>query len=361
MNPVTIYTLDAREHVLLETMTNHLKLTTAQVYKEINNQLLELKEVLKEKGLAYEDVKNALVPQTNRNEVGFVFDSNIAGTSYGDVVFDKLIPLLDKNSTTSILCGDYIGGNRHFSLLKHLFFAAIETHIEIDYKYHDQFFIVYLNNLSDEQFQLLREGLKSLPAFVGYFDLSYASPLKTIISGMLVRAYVKCKKTVINAAEGNEDVNMRGYAFEKSGYRVIGVDDINYGLFLSYKIEREIFPGFEADGNFSINAISENVFEITDFSLLIEEPKLGYLKENKSGSMGRVGFDKFSTEELSDAIGRKIKDNYIYNLTYLPEHGTLKFNIIIEVLRTDKNKPMKMLVSLEYMPEKKTLRLLTMF
>lgn len=361
MSPITVYTLDAREHVLLETMTKHLKLTNAEVYKEINSQLFELKEVLKEKGLAYEDLKNALIPQANRNEIGFVFDSNLAGTSYGDAVFDKLIPLLDKNSTTSILCGDYSGGNRHASLLKALFFDAIETHIEIDYKFHDQFFIVYLNNMSDEQLRLLIDGLKLLPAYVGYFDLSYASPLKTIISTMLVRAYLKCKKIIINAAEGNEDVNMRGYAFEKSGYRVVGIDDINYGLFLSYKIEREVFPGFETDVNFSINAISENVFDIADFSLLIEEPKLGYLKENKSGSMERVGFDQFSTEQISYAIRRKIKENYIYNLTYLPEHGTLKFNIIVEQPRTDKNKPMKMLVALEYMHEKKTLRLLTMF
>lgn len=92
-------------------------------------------------------------------------------------------------------------------------------------------------------------------AYVGYFNLTYASPIKTVLSSILVRAFLKHKKVIINPTETDVDENSTFFPFEENGYRVIGIDVLSYGLFLSYKIEREVFPGYEADNRFSINAL----------------------------------------------------------------------------------------------------------
>src|ERR1043165_9625560 len=97
---------------------------------------------------------------------------------------------------------------------------------------------------------------------------------------------------ILNASEENEDVNMTGYPFEPSGYNIKGIDDLAYGLFLSYKIEREIFSGYETDTLFSLNAITENVLDISDFRLVIEENKLGYLLKEKLDNLERAGLAK---------------------------------------------------------------------
>ncbi len=51
----------------------------------------------------------------------------------------------------------------------------------------------------------------------------------------------------------------------------------------------------------------------------------------------------------------------IYNLSFLENFNTMKFNIIIEVPRFGPHKLMKLLLALEYKPEQRTLRLITMY
>jgi hypothetical protein len=218
-----------------------------------------------------------------------------------------------------------------------------------------------LNNLSDSHFLNIHDGLKKFEGYVGYFDLSYSSLIKIKISTILIRLLLKNKLTILNCSEANEDVNTSGYPFEEYGYNFKGIDDILYGVFLSYKIEREIFPGFETDTLFSLNAITQNVLDISDFELLIEENKLAYLLNEKTGSLERAGMASLAIDQLELLIKNKIRSNYIYNLSYLPKSETIKFNILIEVSRSDTGGPMKLTVALEYIAKTKFLRLITMF
>lgn len=357
-----IFTLDAREHTFLEVIKGHFNLTSVDIYQEIQRLFDNLLSTLSEKKISYQDLKNALVPRSDRNEIAFVFDTSlIKSPLYGYEVFKILIPLLEKDSTNSILCGDYIGEEKFREFLKLIFFEHIEAHKKINYLHHGLFYIVYINNLSDRHFFKLNEGLKTLDGYVGYFNLSYSSSIKTFLSSILARPFLKNKTTILNASEGDEDVNMTGYSFEPNGYNLKGIDDLYYGLFLSYKIEREIFSGYEDDTLFSLNAITENVLDISDFKLLIEESKLNYLLREKTDNLERAGVAGLSITELELLIKNKISNNYIYNLSYLPDSKTIKFNILIETLRKDNNMPMKLTVALEYKALEKTLRLITMF
>lgn len=222
------------------------------------------------------------------------------------------------------------------------------------------FYIVYINNLSEEQFSIIHEGLVSFEGYVGFFNLTYSSPLKSILSSGLVRAFLKNKKIIINATEDSEDVNMTSYPFENFGYKIVGVDDILYGIFLSYKIEREVVYGIERDTMFSLNAISSNVFDIYEFDLEIEEKKLDYLLREKADNMNRAGLSILSKSEFEAILRDRLNRNYIYNLSYLSEFDLLKFNIIVEILMND-NRLMKLLVALEYKFAEKKLRIITMF
>ncbi|MEO6981371.1 MAG: hypothetical protein ABI113_23450, partial [Mucilaginibacter sp.] len=60
-------------------------------------------------------------------------------------------------------------------------------------------------------------------------------------------------------------------------------------------------------------------------------------------------------------IKSKLNSNYIFNLCFLPQHGTIKFNIMLETVQRISNKPMKLTLALEYIAKDKILRLITMF
>ena len=141
----TIYTIDARDNILLEVMKSHLGLDENRIYIEINNSLKYLISVLKNKGINYKDLKSALVP-SEKKEIAFVFDTNkIESDWYGLPVMSSIIPLLEENSSLSILVGDYIGSNKIAKRLYSEFIENINTTKEVDYSHHSQFYIVYLS------------------------------------------------------------------------------------------------------------------------------------------------------------------------------------------------------------------------
>lgn len=358
----TIYTLEARDHGFLDTLKSHYKLDTATIYYQINKVFKDMVSVLEKKKIGYLDLKNALVPQSDRKEIAFVFDTNqIRSTWYGNEVFSILIPLFDLKSCHSVLTGDLIGRKGIEDNLKSEFLATITLDKQIAYQYSEAFYIVYINNLSSTQFSNIHTGLKQLNAYVGYFDLTYSSFMKTYLSVTLIRLFIKYRKTIIAGYEDGEDINVSGYAFEKNGYVCKNVESLYYELFLSYKIEREVYKGFEADTTFAINAITDNVFDISDFSILIEDAKLNYLLTAKKDNLVRAGFSTLTVQELQELIKTKINSNYIYNLRFRSDSQTLMFTIIIESIRIDKMIPVKLTVGLEYIPTQKILRVITLF
>jgi hypothetical protein len=366
MTVKTIFTLDARDNIFLDVIKNRYNLDHSIIYSVINDSFKKCISILEQKNINYQDLKNSLVPRSDRNEIAFVFDRNrIDSSSYGFNVFSKLIPLFSKESCNSVLCGDYIGDNKRKDKLKFSFYEHIKSDKQINYINHNQFYIVYINNLSDKMVATFNDGLKQFNPYVGYFDLTYSSFLKTYLSTILVRLFIKSKTIIIAGHEDDrnneEDVNVSKYPFEKNGFKCKSIQSMYYSLFLSYKIERKVYEGFESDTNFAINAISENVLDISDFTILVKEDKLRYILNEKADNLERAGITNLTLDELEIIIKAKIRSNYIYNLSFLKQSGTLKFNILIETKRTDTNKLMKLVVALEYMPMDKILRLITMF
>src|SRR5579872_5033018 len=122
----TIFTIDARDNIYLEAAKDVLKLNENTIYDEINGLFRDLIITLSSKKIKYQDLKTALTPSNSRNEIAFVFDTlQIESSWYGLPVFKAFFPLLDKQSTNSVLVGDYIGDDKIAVKLRSAFFENI--------------------------------------------------------------------------------------------------------------------------------------------------------------------------------------------------------------------------------------------
>lgn len=363
MSEKTIFTINARGNIFLEVTKKYFSLNDKVMHSEISGMFNELIKLLNLKGIQYKKLKSCLVPKNDRKEIGLAFDSTkIESNRYGHQVFSKLIPLLHKNSTHSILCGDYIGDNKLQNDLFFQFYCELNQVNEFKYQHSTQFFIVYINNLSENMFEKLVSDLETFKPFIGFFDLTNQSFMKSYLSTILANGFIKNNKTILveheDDRDNSEDINLIGYPFEESGYKVRSIQGIYYGVFLSYKIEREVFKGFESDTNFSLNSISPIVTEIEEIE--IEDKKFEYLRTVKKGKLKKANLINYSKNELIDLIKNKINSNYIYNMTDLKLYNVFKFDILIELLNVF-NEVIKVTIGFEYIPKEKKLRLITLY
>lgn len=359
----SIHTVNARGNIFLEVMRDHFDLSPAIMHREIQGMRNQVVRSLEAKGIAYDDLKPALVPDRKRKEIALIFDSSkIASGWYGLEVWKQYMPLFEMQSKHSVLEGDYIGGSQD-----RLYEAMVETVQFVkptEWVYSNQYHIVYINNLSPAMFEQFASALIDYPPYVGYADTSYASPFKWVLAGTLCHVFIKHGKLIIQGHEDDrvdaEDVNMIGYPFEDLGYECRSIMGTYEGVLLSYKIERPVIPGFETDTEFSLNAVTATPSTLDGFEVEVEEAKMGYLKSAKSGSIEKARLSDVSSAELAKLIGSKIAGSYLYNLSFEAEHNTTKFNVIIELPFEDAD-PVRLLAALEYKPDDRKLRLITLY
>jgi hypothetical protein len=359
-----IFTLNARGHIMLEVMRDYFKMSNPRVRAEIQDIHRATQEALAAKGIKYADLKAALVPSADRHEAAFLFDSKAIESSwYGCEVIQQILPLLDERTTQSVLCGDLLGDDQR------LIFEILEESLVLSRSFEFQhgtlLFCVYINNLSEAALRRLNEQLAAFPAYIGYIPTTFASRAKTYLSLILVNDFLKSGQRVIMGHEddrpNDENVNMVGYPFEKFGYQVFSLQSSYFDIFLSFKIERAVYKGFEVDTEMAINAISDQVLPLQEFTVVLEEAKHDYLLTEKGRKLRKAGIAHLDRESIASLIKSKIAASYIYNLDYLREYNVIKFNLMIEVDRSDGGYPTQMTASLEYKPEEKVLRLLTLY
>lgn len=295
--------------------------------------------------------------------MGLIFDtSKIEDSFYGYYIFEKIIPLFNKNSSHSVLCGDYIGENYIQTELISNFIREINLQKKFKYIHSSQFFIVYINNLSSQMFKHFILKLKEFDSYIGHFDLTNQSVIKSYLSNILINSFIKYKETIVMAheadRENSENINITGFPFEENNYQVKSIQDLYFDLFLSYKIEREVYIGFETDLDFSLNSISPIISNFEEIE--IADEKIQYLKRIKTGKMKKINLINSSKEELIEIIKSKIKSNYIYNMTELKLHDVLKFDIIVE-LKNSFKEIVKVTIGFEYLPKHSKLRLITLY
>ena len=363
----TIFTLNARDNIVLD--LTYKDSSQKVIYEELLNNVFDMFiESLESINIDYKKLKNSLIPSKERNEIALIFDVSKSGFSVYDYnILSKVLPLLEKQSTHSFLVGDFIGDHSRKEMLHSLFYEHINQINSTIYQYHNQYFLVYINNLSKTMLQNLIEGLQKYDYFTGYFDVTYSSKIKTYLSTILVPKFIKHKLMLVSLEPFDTDiideivVDNLACDYEELGFTCKYVHSTFYHIFLWYKIERKIIKNLETDINFSLNTLSSSFIDLADCDFEIEPSKLNYLFKEKTDNIERAGLLNLSVEEFTERIKEKIESNYIYNLSFLEKYNTLKFNILIEVSRINSNKLMKLLIALEYKPKERKLRLITMY
>jgi hypothetical protein len=206
----TIHTLEARSNVLLEVTQRRFKLTDPQVFQMIQGLLQPTVDILARKGILYENLRNVLVPSRHQHDRALVFNYTKFDTGmYGQDVVHRLMPLLRRDSSHSLLFGDWLNGER-----SHMAFGnwlegspdAIGTvNVDLSHERYSPYYFAYLNNLTDADVVRLEQGFMGHPAYIGSLDLDFDSPVKTYLSTCLVRDFIKHQKFIIKGHEDDRD------------------------------------------------------------------------------------------------------------------------------------------------------------
>jgi hypothetical protein len=359
----TIYTLNVRDHVMLPVIRDHFHLASASLHHEIRRLHQDTVLALRAKGVNYVDLRSGLTPAADKNEAGFIFDSTIAESGwYGPEVMSRILPLLDPRSTHSVLHGDLLGEDQR--LIYEILSETMVLSKSLTFKHSALLFCVYINNLSDTALARLHEELSSYAPYKGYIPATFASRAKIYLSSTLGGAFLKFGSQVLLGHEDDrpneENVNLSPYPFERHGYNVLSIQSTNYSLFLTFKIERPVFDPNEDDASFSINSMSSAIIPLNECSVLLEDAKYGYLATEKLGKLAKAGLASLGRDQLTAILKAKITSNYIYNLTYMVEHDVMKFNVMLEVSHPGGGYPTRLIAALEYIPEDRLVRVITL-
>jgi len=356
-----IWTLDSRDYQFLPMMEEYWRLSTPQVRGLILEMHAELIRMLQASGLDYSSFRNSLVPQGHKLERAFIFKTTLIDEDwYGGAIARQLTPILDSDHHCSILSGDLIFSDQRVARTA-LNNAGI-FHRSFDDVNTAMLHAIYVNNLTETRAENIHEKLKSYTPYIGYVPTKYSSTAKELMSLVLSTTYLKAGRRWLCESEDEVTMghsNVPGWPLSEYGYTCHSVPLHYWGSFLSYKIERAVYPGDENDTRLALAAISETPTDLTGFQVEVEPAKAEYLRLNKGGSLARAGLEDLTTEELETMIRDRIRRNYIYNLEY--KHEKSFFNIMLEIRIKKFATPTKLLASMEYQPGHNKLRLVTLF
>lgn len=359
-----IHTLNLRDHIMLPLVRDQFELSPKALHAGIKELHLQTVEALRQKGMDYAKLRTALTPSSDKHEAGFLFDSAAAASfSYGREAMHCVLPVLNRDSNHSVLHGDLLGNDQ--KLIFQILQESIVLTRTFALRHSSQLFCVYLNNLSDSALLKIHQALASSKAYVGYVPATFATRAKIYLSTTLGGAFLKHGSRIILPHEDDrsdkENVNLTSYSFEDYGYKTISLNGMNYSLFLNFKLERPIFDLNEDDASFSVNAMSDMIIPLNECDILLDEAKHMYLKSNKIGKLQKAGISTLERDGLAKLIKSKIMSNYIYNICYREEFNLIKFNVMLEVPHPSGGYPTRLTVALEYLPQNKLLRVLTLF
>ncbi len=366
---IMIYTLNACDYLIYLITKAAFNLSENDVYSMIKQDFSLLNKRLEMKKIKYESLKKALIPnqEKNKNEVCLVFDSSfIDEYNYGYAIFKELIPLFNKDSTYSILVGDYVDSLYNLKESQRILFDNLEENIikcnDSTFKYSGQYYLVYINRINNSEFSNIINGVKQFKWFYGYCVLNNNSKFKSYLSYILTHLCIKNKNVVIgshpNDVNDEQNMNIIGYPFEKNSFKFVSINEDSYGVFLSYKIE-SILPDKD-DVGFSFNALFPKFDSIEKLTINITDGRLDYLNSGSTGKDGilkSIGLYNIEKEKFKRIIFRTICGKYIYCLEH-NQYGDYKFNVCVELPTSNRN-IRKTTIALKYYPNSGEIEILT--
>lgn len=357
------YSIDTRDLMTWEVIYNAFHMTGPEINKEINVLYDEMLGKLKEAKLEYSDFKNVLVPRRNKTEACFIFDSEKTDDSsfYGYEILNKMLPSILEQNNVAVFIGDII-------------YTKLEGIIQIQNELHNNFpdrdfsqdnelnkyFVVYLNNLTPNKLNLIKERMSTYQAFIGAIDMGTSSFLKNVLSFCLGQEFAKIEKKIITSFPDDDFEHAAGYLHctLPNGYEIIPMNEEIYSTFLCYKIARSFYSQDLLDQQFGLSSVTGSFIDLSSFSIEIEDKKLNdYLLTAKAGTLNQANLATLTKETLIKKIEDAINTNTLYHIRIL-SNGVILFFTQIEFVT---NRKVKYILSLEVKISEKKLRVITMY
>lgn len=360
MSQNEIFTIDARDYIFFDVVKD-MGVTDSNFYDYILSSFKTMVDVLKTKNISYTNLKSALVPNANKNEICLFFDASktIDKSVYGVEIMDEVIPLLKEVGTCSVLHGDYIWNKNENKI------STLEESIHyVNYANlrEARIFCVYINNLTENMFESIKAELLNYSVYVGFVDTTRASFVKWYLSSML-SGFIKYKNLIIMGHEddrdNSENVNMTIYPFPKYEFTSVSLQDKFFSPFLSYKIERPVFPGFEIDEEIAFVALSGESDSFVDYSVEITPDKFKHFKTYKKENLQNAGIDDLSRDELCTLLKQNLRKNYIFRFKKAPD-SALCFGTVVELSRKNK-KSYRLTVAMKVDIERKNVNVTSLY
>jgi hypothetical protein len=356
-----LHTLEARDNVMLDVVfAGKQEKSGEEIRQEIVAALATAVRALERRNLRYSDFVTALTPQLQKKEIAFLFDSRQMGNWYGFEAAEAVLPLLDRSSSNSILTGDIVCHDQDLAVRalneKATFWRDVEVRDVL------QLYCVYINNLSPSSFHNLSTNLqRSCAAAIGFVDCTYSSTFKNILATCIGTRYVKRRADFLNShpydSEIDANENGPGWPLETYGYRCWSIDDMSFNLFMNYKIQNSLAPLAFHDGHFSMAAATGIWEDPRSVDIVINPAKLGYLKQEKSGTLSRAGLDDLTEGEIAEQLQQRMAQSYIFNIKWNSDIGYSTFATMLEFER--QGRIVSLRAALRY--EEASLQLVTLF
>jgi len=288
-----IHTLNARGNGMLPFLRDYFSWSDARTFREIQRFHNDLVDILKVKGINYDELRSALTPQPTKHEVAFLFDEQRCGNDVitGVECADALFKLLSPKTTHSILGGEL--NDPMDRIARKLLDEVAIVAKDLSFTHPCFCYVLYVNNLTQEAVATIHEGLKAHKAYLGYVPCTYASMAKSFISLGLVNLVIKHGKTVILGHEddrpNSENYNLHLHDYTALGLKLKSFQSIYFDTFLAYKPERMVLEETDDDLEIALRSMSKEVAPLIDFTVFIESNKFdNYLKTAKLGKLKRA-------------------------------------------------------------------------
>jgi hypothetical protein len=363
MDDIVVHTIEARDNFLLQFMQDRFRLGDVDMNRFLVQSLRETTSALQSRGIDYAALRWALTPRANRQELALLFDlGQVADAWYGRAIHGRIIPLLGRNGSRSILDGDLLGDQ---SWLASLLSIHLPDRPLRRPTHGTSVYCVYVNNCTPAMAQSVQDGLRGFAPFLGCADMTYSSDFKTYLSLVLGVSYVQHGRLIIQAhpddAAVDANENTHGYPFATSGYDLRSVPEMYFDPFLSYKIERPVLVSDERDRRMSLNAVSSAPGDVTDWDIEIEPGRLGYLEREKGYALERLGILGKPAVTLVEMIRAKLASTYLYNLRYRPDFQVVSFNMLLELESHETGESFRAVAAFKYDHPRRAIQLLTLF
>ncbi|MBP3450312.1 MAG: hypothetical protein J6K22_07615 [Spirochaetaceae bacterium] len=358
------YSIDTRDLMTWEVIYKAYNLSGKQMHNEILALYDQMNLDLESNGLKYSDFKKVLVPDKNKTEACFIFDSEMTcNTSfYGYEILNKMLPYILEQEKIAVFIGDIIYTKPEGVIL-------IQKELHNNFPKRDfskdnmlnKYFVVYLNNITTNKMNQIKEKLSDYQAFVGAIDMAISCFLKDVLSVCIGQEFVKIGNKIITSVPEDDFEHASGYLHctLPDGYEIIPINEDIYSTFLCYKIARSFNSNDILDQQFGLSSVCSNYIDLSGFTIEIEDEKLkNYLQTKKAGTLQQAGLTSLSKESLIKKIEEAINTNTLYDIR-LRSNGVILFFTQIELITT--NRKIRYILSLEVKVDEKKLRVITMY